>query len=452
TNGNIVQGNACRVDWNEVCPHTEEEEILVFGNPPYLGGKLQNQEQKADMECVFSKFKKYKDLDYISVWFYLGAKYIKGSNAKSAFVSTNSICQGNQVVLLWKPIMDNNIKIFFAHHSFKWSNSAKHNAAVICVIIGMCNKNTKTRYSIYNNGNMQYVNNINPYLSSGSASLISIVSKPISILPKGSLGTVPKDDGHLILNQTEREELLSEYPELNLYIKNFVGSYDFINSHKRWILYIPDNVINTIRRISKIDNRLNKVSNFRHSSTEVSTRAIAQVPHKMFFDSYRETESIIIPRHSSERRLYIPIGYLSKECIIADSANTIPNAPLWTFGVITSEIHMIWVKTVAGRLKTDYRYSIQLVYNTFPFPKISEEKKKQIESAAEEVLLCREDYPDKTLADLYDPDKMPNNLRQAHHTLDLIVESCYQDKPFESDEERLECLFKLYEKMTKKEK
>lgn len=445
----IVCGNACRIDWNNVCPHKPEEEVFVFGNPPYVGGKLQSKEQKEDMNFVFSKFSKYKDLDYISIWFYLASLYIKGTKSRLAFVSTNSICQGNQVSILWDKIIKNNIEIFFTHHNFKWNNNAKHNAAVICVIVGLRNKNNEKCF-IYDGLKKQIVDNINPYLSVGTNTTINVISHPISILPQGALGTVPKDDGNLILNDIEKEELCHQYPILNKFIKKFVGSKDFINGFSRWIIYVPDDELEEVKDIKDIQQRFKKVSLFRSLSTEPSTRAIANTPNRMFFNSYKAKKSIIIPRHSSEKRLYIPIGYLSKECIIADSANTIPNAPLWSFGVITSKIHMIWVNKVAGRIKTDYRYSIQLVYNTYPFPSISEKKKKQIEEAAENVLVTRAFYPEKTLAELYDPDKMPEDLKEAHAVLDDIVESCYPGYPFDNDESRLECLFRLYEKMTNK--
>ena len=444
----IVCGNACRIDWNNVCPHKPEEEVFVFGNPPYVGGKLQTKEQKEDMDFVFVRFAKYKDLDYISIWFYLASLYIKETKAKIAFVSTNSICQGNQVGILWNNIIKNDIEIYFAHKSFKWNNNAKHNAAVICIIVGLRNKNNEKCF-IYDGSRKQIVNNINPYLSVGTNTTVNVISHPISNLPQGALGTVPKDDGNLILNDIEKENLCKKYPVLIKFIKKFVGSKDFINDYNRWIIYVPDNSIEEVKEIYEVQQRFQKVALFRSLSTEPSTRAIANTPNRMFFNSYRATECIIIPRHSSERRLYIPIGYLSKECIIADSANTIPNAPLWSFGVVTSRIHMIWVSKVAGRIKNDYRYSIQLVYNTFPFPSISEEKKKQIEEAAENVLVTRAFYPERTLAELYDPDKMPEDLKEAHAVLDDIVESCYPGYPFANDEARLECLFKLYEKMKK---
>ena len=448
--GHIVCGNACRIDWNTVCPHMADEEVYVMGNPPYLGGKLQSKKQKEDMSFVFSKFPKYKDLDYIAIWFYMASLFVKGTKSKSAFVSTNSICQGNQAGILWNSIIDYNIEIYFAYHNFRWNNNAKHNAAVICIIIGLRDKKYHDKCFIYDDMKKQTVDSINPYLSVGMNVTVNVISHPISVLPQGSLGTVPKDNGNLILTNSEKDKLCKEHPELNKFIKKFVGSRDFINGFDRWLIYISDSELSTIGSIAEIQERFRKVSLFRAASTEPSTRAIAATPNRMFFDSYKGRECIIIPRHSSERRLYIPIGYLSKDNIVADSANTIPDAPLWSFGVITSKMHMAWVSKVAGRIKTDYRYSIQLVYNTFPFPTISEVQKAELAELAQDVLDLRDEHFDMTLAEMYNSETMPKDLRDAHHRLDLAVERCYRPEPFTSDEERLECLFKLYVKMTKK--
>lgn len=450
TNGNIVQGNACRVDWNEVCPHTEKDEVFVMGNPPYVGSSMQDEQQKIDKRNIIGDFHSYKDLDYIACWFYLGALYIKNTHSKYAFVSTNSICQGEQVAMLWKPILSLGVEIGFAHSSFKWVNNAKSKAAVICVIIGVQNRNTEKK-RLYINSQCKYVDNINTYLKDANNIIVTKRGTPLSCIPKMMYGNKATDNGNLILDVVEKERLIELYPDISIYIREFIGSQEFIKGYKRYCIYVKDEQYKDADNNIELHKRFENIRIFRNNSTEKATRDTAAYPYKFFFSSYKETESIIIPRVSSERRVYIPIGFQPACVVISDSANAIYNAPMWLFGVLTSMMHMAWVKTVGGRLKTDYRYSAQLCYNTFPFPQLSAGKKQEIEAAAEEVLLCREDYPDKTLADLYDPDKMPDNLRQAHHALDLLVDSCYQDTPFESDEERLECLFKLYEKMTKKE-
>ena len=445
----IVCGNACRIDWNEVCPHTPDEEVFIFGNPPYLGSSMQDKGQKDDKEFVLDKLNSYKDLDYIACWFYLGARYIQGTKAKYAFVSTNSICQGEQVAMIWEPIFDMNLEIGFAHTSFKWNNNAKYKAAVICVIVEVQNA-TNERKLLFTEGVCTYTNSINAYLLKGNNIIIKKRGKNLSDIPKMLYGNKATDDGNLILDEMEKDDLVSKYPESERFIHKYIGSQEFIRGQVRYCIYVEDDEYAEADSIPAFHERFEKIRKFRLASTEKATRDTAKYPYRFFFSSYNNTESIIIPRVSSERRRYIPIGFQSYNVIIADSANAIYNAEVWIMGVVSSYLHMVWVKTVGGRLKTDYRYSAQLCYNTFPFPKISEDKKKEIEEAAENVLITREYYPEKTLAELYDPDKMPQDLREAHAKLDDIVESCYPGYPFASDEARLECLFKLYEKMTAK--
>ena len=447
----IVCGNACRFDWNTVCPHTPEDEVFIFGNPPYLGSSMQDKEQKADKEFVFHELNNYKDLDYIACWFFLGAKYIVGSNARFAFVTTNSICQGEQVAMLWIPIFKMQLEIGFAYTSFKWNNNAKYNATVTCLIVGVQKANSNP-IRLYNNDNVKVVNGITPYIVEGkSNTIIDKLSKPISKeFPDIRRGNSPTDDGNLIFTKQEKNELIIKYPQLKEYIKRYIGSIEFINGTERWLLYLKDSDLEIVNNIPEIISRLERVKQFRLSSKQPGTYQLASYPHRYFYCSYLGTDAILIPRVSSERRKYIPIGLVDDNTLIADSAFTINNGNSFILGVLTSYMHMVWVKSVGGKLETRYRYSSQLVYNTFPFPNISKEKKQEIELAAEEVLITRENYPEKTLAELYDPDKMPQDLREAHAKLDDIVESCYPGYPFPSDEARLECLFKLYEKMTKK--
>lgn len=447
----IVCGNACRIDWNTVCPHTPEEEVFIFGNPPYLGSKLQSADQKYDISLVFKGVKNCKILDYICNWFFLGAKYIKGTRAKYAFVSTNSISQGEQVGVLWPEIYSLDLNIFFAHKSFRWTNNAKYNAAVICVIIGLCSKSEKTKKLLFDNELCLEVNFINPYLMSNSETIVYKRTQDPKGLPKLCFGCMPYDDRnnkYLRLEDYQRKQLLDEYPQAECLIRKIYGSEEFINGKNVYCLWIDDNQLPLAMKIPPIKNRIEANKNFRLNESE-DGQALADRPHQ-FREHPEDGEKIIIPSVSSEKREYIPIGYLDEKIIVSNAAFALYDAPTWLFGVLTSKIHMAWVKTVGGRLKTDYRYSAQLCYNTFPFPKISDEKKQEIESAAEEVLITREYYPEKTLAELYDPDKMPQDLREAHAKLDDIVESCYPGYPFASDEARLECLFKLYEKMTAK--
>ncbi|WP_446785451.1 class I SAM-dependent DNA methyltransferase [Macellibacteroides fermentans] len=447
--GNIVCANACRIDWEDVCPHTKDEEVFIMGNPPYLGSSMQNEEQKIDKEIVLGNLNSYKDLDYIACWFYKGALFTKGTNSRYAFVSTNSICQGEQVAMLWEPIFELNLEIFFAHTSFKWTNNARSQAAVICVIVGVQNQKESMK-DLYIGEIKRSVKGISCYLSEGTNLVVKKKGKAISQIPRMMYGNKATDDGNLILSGDEKDRLVTTLPEIKKYIRKFIGSQEFIRGEERWCIYIKDDQYNEAKQIEVLNVRFERTRKFRSESTEKATRNTSITPYKFFFSSYNETNSIIIPRHSSENREYIPIGFIDANTIIADSANAVYNAQMWIFGILTSKMHMAWVKTVGGRLKTDYRYSAQLCYNTFPFPEISEEKKKEIEEAAEEVLCVRAEHSEKTLAEMYDPDKMPADLRAAHHNLDLIVESCYRKELFTSDEERLEHLFKLYEKMTQK--
>lgn len=446
----IVQGNACRVDWNEVCPHAPEEEVYVFGNPPYLGARLQSEEQKEDMSHVLSNIKGHSNLDYISIWFYLGAKYIENSIAEYALVSTNSICQGEQVGILWPKIFNHNVEINFAHTSFKWANNAKYNAGVTCVIIGVSEKSTKQK-QIYSENKIENTNLINAYLAKGSDVIVKSRSKSLSKLPVLSFGSMPNDNGALILDSYEKNKLLTEYPEVFILIKKFLGSLEFIRGVERYCLWIDESNKEIAYNIEPIKTRIDKVYKTRAESKRKATQKLAETPYKFGEVRYKPTNAIIIPRVSSERREYIPIGFLDKDIVISDSAFALYDAEMWLFGILTSKIHNAWVRAVGGRLKTDMRYSATLCYNTFPFPTISESKKNEITYLAEEVLLTRENHTEKTLAQMYDPDKMPKDLKEAHRALDLAVDSCYPGAPFESDEERLEVLFKMYEKMIKKQ-
>lgn len=447
--GYIVHGNATRLDWEDVCPKNDSNEIYILGNPPYLGSRNQNKEQKEDMKMVFTK--DYKSLDYIAAWFYKGAEYIRGINAKCAFVSTNSISQGEQVALIWPRVLKDDLEICFAHQSFKWQNNAKSNANVIVVIIALSNKSNKSKY-IYNNNIKSQVQNISPYLTSGNTVYVKRSSKSVSNFPEMKYGNMPNDKGNLILSPAEEESLNKEFPNAKKFLKKFIGASDFIRGNERYCLWILDNEIEEAVKIPEIKKRLEGVTAHREKSTEKSTREKAFTPNHFYFNSHEKTDSILIPRHSSERREYVPIGLLNDSTVIADSAMAVYNATSWLFGIITSRMHMVWMRAVGGKLKTDYRYSTAIIYNTFPFPFISEKQKEEITEFVLNILDEREQHSEKTLAQLYDPDKMPQGLKEAHHQLDLAIEKCYRNKPFENDEERLEYLFKLYEEMIEKEK
>lgn len=470
--GHIICGNATRLDWDKVCPRTripnslqavceraeiensdlklqvstEYNEIYVLGNPPYLGAKLQEESQKED---IISLLPKNKNIDYISCWFYKGAEYLNTSPCvKIAFVSTNSVCQGEQVAFLWKQLKKfTNVEIGFAYRSFKWTNNAKYNAGVTCVIIGLRQKSSAQKF-IYDGLQKILVKNINAYLLDANDIYIDRRGKPLSNFPEISFGNMLIDGGFLVYTQPEIDKALVKDKDLMRYIKPYIGSQEFIKGTKRFCIWVEDYESETALKNLFVSSAVEKVKIFRSQSKREATRILSKTPWKFGFKSYKPTNAIIVPRVSSERRQYIPIGYLDKNTVISDSAHAIYDAPLWLFSVITSRMHMVWVRAVGGRLKTDYRYSAELCYNTFPFPDVSDQKKRELEYHAKQVLSAREAHSELTMAELYDPDKMPEDLRSAHVSLDIAVEQCYRKRPFDNDEKRLEYLFKYYEKMS----
>ena len=444
----IVCGNACRFDWNTVCPHTPEEEVYIFGNPPYLGSRNQEEIHKEDLDFTLSKLKDYRKLDYIAIWFWKAANYIKASSAKCAFVSTNSITQGEQVLSLWKPIFEMGLQIEFGYTSFEWNNNAKNKAHVIVVIIGLSNHSSSQK-KLYSEDNIILCENINGYLSNGRNVFVENRREPITPLFNTMVyGSEPREGGFLMLDSYERKCIENENPDHLIFVKRTVGSNEYINGIIRYCLWIPDNKVEEAKTNSFIKDRLEKVTQYRLTSKRADTVKYANRPNQFTNSTYKQESVLVVPVVSSANREYLPLGFVDENVVVLNSAQTIANCDTITFGIIESKLHMVWVKAVSGKLKNDIRYSSTLCYNTFPFPKISADKKQEIESAAEEVLITREYYPGQTLAELYDPDKMPQNLREAHAKLDDIVESCYPGYPFASDEARLECLFKLYEKMT----
>ena len=444
--GQITCGNATRIDWAEVCPKNGQE-TYVLGNPPYSGARKQTKEQKADLGRVFAGVDNYKNLDYIACWFYIASNYIQGTEFKFAFVTTNSITQGEQVALLWPHIFANNQKILFAHTSFKWSNNAKNNAGITCAIVGIGDKTISQKPIIYSENLVKYANNINPYLLDAANIYAVKRTRHISNLPHMNFGDMPNDGGGLIFSEPEYQQIITEHPSAKRFFRKYIGSEEFINGGCRYCLWLEDGDLPYVSDVPAIQNGIEKSRQHRIRSKDTGTRELAARAHQFRDRNTTTTASIIVPRVSSERRPYIPIGFLGADTIISDSAMAVYEASVDLFAILTSYMHMLWVRTVGGRLKTDYRYSATLCYNTFPFPRISERQKKELSEPARQVLSLREMHSEKTLAELYDPDSMPKELKEAHHQLDLAVERCYRSKPFESDEERLEHLFNLYERM-----
>ncbi len=447
--GHIVCGNATRLDWEVVCPKEDGSEVYIMGNPPYLGDKLQSLEQKNDLKLVFEGIKNAKAIDYVGAWFLMASRYIT-KQSQFAFVSTNSICQGVQVPLLWPNIFKSNLEIYFAHTSFNWSNNAKDKAKVICVIIGVRSVNKSNKY-LFDGITRKQVSNINAYLIDAKNIIVAKKNAPFSNLPFMVNGNIPRDKGNLMLSENDKISLEQAYPSTIQCIKRIVGSKEFLNDIKRWCLWIEDEQIKQVEIIPEIRERLQKIKTYRENGSERGKLGI-YTPYK-FERTLRGNDSqLIIPRVSSGRREYLPIGFLERDYIVSDAALVIFDPEPHIFGIISSKMHMAWIKAIAGRLKSDYRYSIGICYNTFPFPEISEVQKTTLEDHVFNVLDEREKHPEKTMAEIYDPDKMPESLRQAHHEMDVAVEQCYRKHPFKGDEERLEYLFRLYEEMIEAEK
>lgn len=447
--GNIHSGNSLRLDWNQVCPRDPEDEVYVIGNPPFLGTLGRSDEQRADMQAVFNGFKSLGALDFVACWFWKGAQYIKYSRAELALVSTNSICQGEQVATLWPAVFELGINIHFAYPTFEWANNARDKAAVHVVIVGLSSqKKPRNLYQLLEgHWHCQQVKNISPYLIAAPNIAVLGASKP---LMKETLlmvkGNQPTDGGNLLLNRAERDDLIKYEPQAERWLKNVLGADEFLNGRERFCLWLAEATQADLQTMPLVQKRVSAVQQFRLRSTKSSTQKKADTPH--LFDENRQPKSgsyILIPSVSSERRTYVPLGFFSYEVISTNLNLIIPNGTLYEFGILSSLLHNDWMRLVAGRLKSDYRYSASVVYNPFPWPDATDVQRQEIERLAEEVLLTRAEFPGRTLAELYDPDKMPTALLAAHQALDRAVDRLYRDRPFKDAADRLSCLLARYE-------
>ncbi len=474
----ITCGNALRLDWLSICPPTgvgvkhsaddlfetpldqseidfenEGGETYICGNPPYKGGTEQTEQQKQDMSQLFSSVSStWKSLDYISGWLYKAAMYSRSTTSKSAFVSTNSICQGEQVARLWPLLFKLGQSIDFAYTSFKWANLAAHNAGVTVIIVGL-SPNSGDKRIFFKDAQGEFkqaqVSHINPYLVAGKDIFITPQSKPRNGLSPMVNGSKAADGGGLILSQDERLDLISSSSRSANYIRPYFGSDDFVKGKFRYCIWIDDNDKSDALNIEGIAARCKVVRDFRRDSKKALTKKGASTPH--LFQQVRQSGNeriLFIPRVSSERREYLPAGFLPERAILADSAFGIFDCPMWNMAVVVSKLHLVWIATVCGRLKTDYRYSNTLGWNTFPVPTLTEKNKSDLARCAENILLARESHFPRTIAELYDPEKMPQNLREAHEQNDEVLERIYIGRRFKNDTERLEKLFELYTKMT----
>lgn len=455
--GRIFCANSLRENWEVFCPRqSTEDEVYIIGNPPFWGKQGRNAAQTEDMEIVFHGLNGFKNLDYVTNWFWKGANYIKNSKAKLALVSTNSICQGEQVATLWEPIFKLGVSIHFAYQTFPWANNARNKAAVHTIIVGLSSSKEEHKLIFKEkDGNLisSKVTNISPYLVEGNNLVISARRNTLNPLtPNIIFGSMPNDGGYLLLEQEEKDNLLRKNKTIEQYIKQILGSEEFINNKKRYCLWFLNENLTELKKIPELLEILKNVENARKSSSRETTRALAIYPH--LFGEIRQPTSgnyILIPSTSSENRKYIPIGFLNSDVISTNANLLIPNASMFEFAILTSEMHNDFMRVVAGRLESRYRYSNTIVYNNFPFPEVTEAQKAKLSELAEDILLVRQDYPDMTLAQLYNPETMPEPLKQAHETLDKAVEKCYRDKPFADSSERVAFLFQRYEELIKAE-
>lgn len=442
--GKVTAGNATVLNWLALCPRDPSFETYVAGNPPYLGMTFQSPDQKADVARLFGTLVKgYKELDYVACWFLKAADYGRATGTESAFVSTNSICQGELVALLWPLIFERGQEIAFAHQSFKWKNNATHNAGVICVVVSTRPVSNRPK-RLFDGEHVRTVKNISPYLIEGDNTIVRKRARSICGLPYMKYGNKPSDGGHLILSVTERDKMIQENPGAAAYLRRFYGSQEFIKGIERWCLWIEDTQASHAAAISPIRQRFNDVRRFREASPAPSTVAQAMNAHRFIQIQDYGKDAIIVPKVSSERRNYLPVGLVTADDIISDLAFGIYDAPMHNFALLSSRLQLVWTAAVGGRMKTDYRYSNTLVWHTFPTPDFSEAQKQMLEEAAWTILAERERHAGKTIAQLYDPDTMPASLLSAHRELDAALEGIYIGRSFTNDAERLEHLFKLY--------
>ena len=459
---NIVEGNALRLNWEEIVP--KEKLSYIIGNPPFVGHSIQNEQQKKEIRSIYvdENGKEYNlagKIDYVAGWYFKAASLISNTNIKVAFVSTNSICQGEQVVGVWQPLYKRfGVNIDFAYQTFKWGSEAKDKAAVHCVIVGFSTTHNNEKKQLFSSTDkLDLVDNINPYLLSGETIFVESVKEPICQVSPMYFGSKPTDGGYFFLTPEEKQEIIKKEPQSGKYIRKVLGAQEYINDIERYCLWLEGITPSELKNSPMIYERVKKVREFRLASKAESTRKFAVRPTEFKQNAQPNTPYLIIPSVSSENRRYVPIGYIQPEVIATNATQIIPNATLYEFGVITSNVHMAWMRIVAGRLKSDYRYSSTIVYNTFPWPTVTEEQKKFIANTAQGILDARALYPDCSLADLYDELTMPVELRKAHQANDIAVMKAYGmikkvdgKDTFLTESETVARLFEMYQELTEK--
>ena len=423
TYDNIVEENSLRIDWNEIISNTKCNYIM--GNPPFVGARLMSPVQKEDVAEIFKDIKNYGNIDYVGCWYIKAADYMKNTNIETALVSTNSICQGEQATILWKGMLNNGVNINFAYRTFRWDSEASLKAHVHCIILGFSYK-VRDKKAIYDNGKFNEAKNINAYLVDAPNILIDSRSNPICNVSKADFGSMPNDNG--FLSDYSKEQVLeinTKYPESENMFKLFIGATEFLHKKERYCLWLKGISPTLIKKVPPVYEAVEKVKELRNNSNREATRKLADIP--MLFGEIRQPDGdyLVIPCHSSEKRRYIPVGYVNKNVICSNANILVPNANLYSFGILMSNVHNSWMRIVSGRIKSDYRYSVKIVYNNFPWPNPTKEQKEKIEKTAQAILDARELYPDSSLADLYDELTMPVELRKAHQANDVAVMEAY---------------------------
>lgn len=451
SNSNIIEGNALRMDWNTILP--AERCRYIIGNPPFLGAKVMSKSQKQEVVDLFGKVKLANSIDYVAAWYIKAAQMMESnSGIAAAFVSTNSICQGQQVMPVWSTLFNKyGIVIDFAYRTFVWNSEATDQAHVHVIIVGFSKGGRSPKRTIFEQDNVSVVGNINGYLADAPNVVVDVAATPIcSGVPECDYGSLINDKGNYIFTREELDAFLTKEPRAIEYIRPFIGSYEFINGKERFILYLKNCDIKEIQEtMPLVYERVLAVRDFRASSSASATRKSADRPLTYFYDSTSDDAFLLIPRTSSERRRYVPIGFMDASVVASDATAVVKNANLYHFGILTSQFHNAWLRTVGGRLKSDYRYAPKTVYNTFVWPDPTEMQRLEIEALAQSVLDIRNSHADKPLAVLYSADKMPEDLSLAHLKLDEAVERAY-GVDYGGDEEKIVAhLFQLYANATK---
>ncbi len=451
---NIAEGNALRLDWNTIIP--KDHLNYIMGNPPFIGYSLQSKQQKEDILNVFvdakgKPFKTAGKIDYVAGWYYKAAQLMQGTSIRTALVSTNSISQGEQVAAIWKPLKDLfNVHIDFAHRTFRWDSEASIKAHVHCVIIGFSceDKKDKKDKIIFDNDKVIKAKNINGYLIDAPDVYVESTKKPICSIPEMVTGNRPADGGHLIIEAEDYDEFINKEPKSKKFIKRLIGAAEYINNRKRYCLWLKDASPAEIRQMPLVLDRIKKCKIDRENAPDAGRRKLADIPH-LFREQLNPNAYIVVPYTSSENRSYLPMGFMNDETIPTDALRIIPDASLYHFGVLESSVHMAWMRAVCGRLKSDYRYSKDVVYNNFPWPDVNEQQRKRIAATAQGILDARGLYPDSSLADLYDPVTMPPELLKAHRDNDRAVMAAYGFDASLQESDIVARLFALYSTATR---